>query len=88
MEEIVELSVGSFCVYEILKGIDDFFDGDEAVGTLMTGLVYYAVCAAANTVKDLVVAVDLVVHLFLLFHHLYYMFECHHSSLAHKIPSS
>ena len=68
MEKIVEFAVGAFGIDEILEGVDDLLDGDDAVSFLVAGLVDDAVGALANLAEVLIVFEDVIFELFGLFH--------------------
>lgn len=68
MEKIVEFAVGAFGIDEILEGVDDLLDGDNAVCFLVAGLVDDAVGALVNFAEVLIVFEDVIFELFGLFH--------------------
>jgi hypothetical protein len=68
LEEVVEFAVGAFGVDEVLKGVDDLLDGDDAAGALVAAAEDHAVGALPDLLLDLVLLVDLVVQLLRLFH--------------------
>jgi len=68
MEKIVEFAVGAFGIDEILEGVDDLLDGDNAVCFLVAGLVDDAVGALVNFAEVLIVFEDVIFELLGLFH--------------------
>jgi hypothetical protein len=68
LQEIVEFTIGTFGIDQILEGVYDFFNGDYSLSFLVLGLVDDAVGAFAYFGKVLVVFKDVVFKLFGLFH--------------------
>lgn len=68
LQEVVEFSIGTLGIDEVLKGIDDLFDGNNATGAFVFTPEDHAIGALSDLFFDLVLFVDLVVQLLRLFH--------------------
>lgn len=71
MQEIVDFPISSLGIYDILKGIDDLFDGNNAIGLLMFRFKDDAVSALPYFLHDLIFLVNVVIELLWLFHREY-----------------
>ena len=61
MQEIVDFPISSLGIYDILKGIDDLFDGNNAIGLLMFRFKDDAVSALPYFLHDLIFLVNVVI---------------------------
>ena len=58
LQEVVEFSIGPLGIDEVLEGIDNLFDGDDLLVSLLLCLIDNAVGSFANLLDDLEVPID------------------------------
>ena len=68
LQEVIEFAVGAFGVDKVLKSIDNLLDGHHPTSALVSPPKNNAIGAPPHLLLDLILLVDLVVHLLGLFH--------------------